>query len=432
MTAVAAALIARGHRVDAYTGEKYADAFADLGCGIVPWRAAQDFDERDLADSFPGVARSGFGGAIANMREIFIGTAAGQVADLRDAHRRDRFDAFIGDLLALGTGLAAEMLNCPWVSVCPVPLTLPSSDLPPSGFALRPGRSALGRVRDRALRAGAPAVGASIERAFQSVRDDLDLGPGLPFAEAIYSSQLTLATGSPSLEFPRSDLPETVKFVGRLAPKGPPMGPPPLWAETLSDEPRPVIFITQGTFDTDPHDLLLPALEGLAEMPVRVIGTTAGVPISRVPANARLVDFVPFRSVVPHASVGITNGGWGGVLEMLSYGVPLVVAGGTLDKPEVAARVAWVGAGLDLRSAHPRPARIAAAARRLLRDPSYRTRAQRIATDLEGLGGARRAAELIDRLISPGSPEADRSSGLLADRQRQSEEAPDPQTDRAA
>ena len=405
MTAVAAALIARGHRVDAYTGEKYADAFAALGCGIVPWRTAQDFDERDLADSFPGIARSGFGGAIANLREVFIGTAAGQVADLREAHRRDRFDAFIGDVLALGTGLAAELLNRPWVSVCPVPLTLPSNELPPPGFGLWPGRSAIGRVRDRALRAAAPAVGRSIERTYRSVRSELGLGPGLPFAEGIHSPQLTLATGSPSLEFQRSDLPETVKFVGLLEPNGPPIAATPLWAETLSEEPRPVIFITQGLFDTDPHDLLLPALEGLADMPVRVVGTTAGVPISRVPTNARLVDFVPFESVVPHAAVGITNGGWGGVLEMLSYGVPLVAAGGTLDKPEVAARVAWAGAGLDLHSGHPRPARIAAAVRRVLRDPSYRTRAERIAVELRALGGAARAASLIDGLLAPGRAE---------------------------
>jgi UDP:flavonoid glycosyltransferase YjiC (YdhE family) len=35
-----------------------------------------------------------------------------------------------------------------------------------------------------------------------------------------------------------------------------------------------------------------------------------------------------------------TDGCWGGVLAALGAGVPLVVAGGTLDKPEVARRVA--------------------------------------------------------------------------------------------
>ena len=409
MTAVAAALIDRGHRVDAYTGERHADAFAAVGCGIVPWRAARDFDERRLASTFPGVGQSGLRGVAANLRDVFIGTAAGQVADLREAHRRDRIDALVGDVMALGTGLTAELINRPWVSVSTVPLALPSDDLPPSGLALQPGSSIVGRLRDRALRAAMPTAGARIERAFQSLRGELDLGPGLPFAEAIHSPQLTLATGSPSLEYPRSDLPETVRFVGLLEPEDRPFAPPPLWAETLSEEPRPVVFITQGTFDTDPHQLLLPALEGLADMPVRVVGTTAGAAVERVPANARLVDFVPYPAVVPHAAVGITNGGWGGVLEMLSYGVPLVVAGARLDEPEVAARVARSGAGLDLHSGHPRPARIAAAVRRLLREPAYRARARSIAIELRALGGAPRAARLIDELLEPGLAATDQS-----------------------
>ena len=35
----------------------------------------------------------------------------------------------------------------------------------------------------------------------------------------------------------------------------------------------------------------------------------------------------------------LTNGGYGGVQYALAHGVPLVVAGDTEDKPEVAARV---------------------------------------------------------------------------------------------
>jgi UDP:flavonoid glycosyltransferase YjiC (YdhE family) len=47
-------------------------------------------------------------------------------------------------------------------------------------------------------------------------------------------------------------------------------------------------------------------------------------------------------------------------------GVPLVVAGDTEDKPEVAARVAWSGVGITLRTGRPRPDRLRAAVRRRL------------------------------------------------------------------
>jgi UDP:flavonoid glycosyltransferase YjiC (YdhE family) len=40
----------------------------------------------------------------------------------------------------------------------------------------------------------------------------------------------------------------------------------------------------------------------------------------------------------------VTNGGYGGVQMALSYGVPLVVAGASEDKPEVAP--VWRGAVL--------------------------------------------------------------------------------------
>ena len=57
----------------------------------------------------------------------------------------------------------------------------------------------------------------------------------------------------------------------------------------------------------------------------------------------------------------VTNGGYGGVQQALAHGVPLVVAGDSEDKPEVAARVRWSGVGIDLRRGDPSPAQLATA-----------------------------------------------------------------------
>ena len=75
-----------------------------------------------------------------------------------------------------------------------------------------------------------------------------------------------------------------------------------------------------------------------------------------MPANAHQASFLPYDRLLPRTSVTVTNGGWGGVLASLAAGVPLVVAGGTLDEPEIARRVAWSGAGVDSRTGSPRPA----------------------------------------------------------------------------
>ncbi len=78
----------------------------------------------------------------------------------------------------------------------------------------------------------------------------------------------------------------------------------------------------------------------------------------------------------------ITNGGYGGVQFALAHGVPLVVAGDTEDKPEIAARVAWSGAGINLRTGRPAQAAIAEAVRSVLAESDYRAGAGRLRDEL--------------------------------------------------
>ncbi len=77
--------------------------------------------------------------------------------------------------------------------------------------------------------------------------------------------------------------------------------------------------------------------------------------------NVRLARFVPHDRLLSHTDAMVTNGGYGGVQQALAHGVPLVVAGDSEDKPEVAARVAWSGAGIDLRTGRPSQAMVARA-----------------------------------------------------------------------
>jgi UDP:flavonoid glycosyltransferase YjiC (YdhE family) len=88
----------------------------------------------------------------------------------------------------------------------------------------------------------------------------------------------------------------------------------------------------------------------------------------------------------------------------LSHGVPILVCGATEDKPEVAARVAWSGAGLRVRDAQPAPGPIKSAVRRLLDDPSYASNARRIGDDIAGYDSAGIASELIEQLARTGQP----------------------------
>jgi UDP:flavonoid glycosyltransferase YjiC (YdhE family) len=83
----------------------------------------------------------------------------------------------------------------------------------------------------------------------------------------------------------------------------------------------------------------------------------------------------------------------------------LVVAPGrAADKPEIAARVARSGAGINLRKRRPKPGVIADAVRQMLANPSYRERARQIGSELDQLGGAGAAADLLEQLAETRAP----------------------------
>jgi hypothetical protein len=120
-------------------------------------------------------------------------------------------------------------------------------------------------------------------------------------------------------------------------------------------------------------------------------GLLAGLALGLLPAE---LDQSIFATALP--AVVAELGGYGGVVQALRHGVPLVVAGRSEDKPEVAARVAWSGAGLNLRTDRPTQARLRRAVRTVLDRPSYRAGAVRLQQQIAALGDpvAAIAAEL--------------------------------------
>ena len=405
--AVAAELLGRGHDVRIYTGGAFLPGFEALGVRPVPWREAPDFDENVLTATFPALRdRRGPLQVLANIEHLFLRTGAGQHADLLAAWREEPWDVLLGDGLSTGAVLAAESTESPWATLSLVPLSVPSQDLPPAGLRLRPHRGPVGAARDAALRLLAEAASAPLQRAYQETRAAVGLPPSRKrFHSAWLSPQRTLALGSASLDYGRSDPPPGLAYVGAIPATAD--APLPDWWEEVTRTDRPVVYVTQGTQNIDPMDLIRPALLALSTRDVVVVASTGVRGRTRlpfpVPANAHVVDVVPQDRLIRHVSVMITNGGWGGVLGALSAGVPLVVAGGDLDKPDIAARVAHSEAGIDVRTGRPTPRRILDAYDRIARSPSYRAAAKRIGAELRDLGGVVRIADEVERLGEPGA-----------------------------
>ncbi|MET7426451.1 nucleotide disphospho-sugar-binding domain-containing protein [Dactylosporangium sp. NPDC005555] len=402
--AVAAELVRRGHDVTGYTGAKYRGRFESVGARWLQWRAAKDYDDARLADTFPRVGDGkGIRANLANFTDILLGTAPGQLADIAAA---GPFDLIVTDQLAFGGGLAGEKLGVPWATVAVIPLTLPSRDLPPLGLPVRPATGRLTRWRNTALWQPIKLAGRlTVDPRVARMRAAAGLGPAaVPGPDGLYSPHLVLAQGVPGLDYPRGDQPAHVHYVGRLAaPAGPPGDLPSWWPELAAARAagRPVVHVTQGTLDVDPDDLLRPTLEALAGSPALVVCTTGGPPadvLGTLPANARAAAFLPHDHLLPLVDVVVSNAGWGGTLAAVAAGVPMVVAGATLDKPEVARRVAWSGTGVDLRTGTPGAARLRSAVTQVLGDPRMRERAAELGAKLAAAGGVTRAADLLEGL----------------------------------
>jgi MGT family glycosyltransferase len=402
MRAVAAALLARGHDVRFYTGAAFREQVESTGATFVPWRAAPDFDENDVSAVFPRLlGEKGIRQLLINVQDLFIRTSPAQVEDLTAEFAREPWDAIAGDEMSIGAALFAEQTRIPWGTIALLPLNLIGRQGPPSGMGLAPGRNPLTKLRDAALRAAVPLFGRSLARPLAEARETIGLPPSTrTFDRVAFSPRLVVASGSPLLDFERTDRPPSVHFVGLLTTTAP--SPLPDWWRDLDG--RTVVHVTQGTANIDPSDLLRPALEALAGRDVLVVIAT-GVPGRDelpfpVPSNARVAGFLPYADLLPRTSVVITNGGWGGTLAALSHGIPLVIAGGDLDKPEIAARVTWAGAGVNLKTGTPNAARVTRGFDRVTHDSSYRDAAARVGAQLNALGGAPHAAELLERLLA--------------------------------
>jgi len=382
-------LVGAGHRVRMLTGSRFDEMVEAAGMEHISLPEEADYDDRNLAERFDdgshltGVRRLQF-----DVTQNFIAVMPHQYRGVREQLLREPADAVLGETAF--TGIVPLLLERdrprPPVLICGVlPLAVSSRDTAPFGLGLAPSTSMLGRIRNRALNLlVARGIFRGAQRLAQEHLAALGINP-LPVFVLDGSSladRMLQLTGA-GFEYSRSDLRTPVSFVGPVLPtSGAAFDAPEWWSEL--DAGRPVVHVTQGTLANDDLDRLIgPALRALADRDVLVVATTGNEKSAAelrksAPANARVASFLPYDQLLGKVDVMITNGGYGGVQFALANGVPLVVAGDTEDKPEIAARVAWAGVGINLRTGSPSSDAIGDAVSRILAEPGFRAAAQRL------------------------------------------------------
>lgn len=404
------ALVARGHEVVWNTSAVYAERIAATGARFAPLEHAHDFndlppDERDAhRQNLKGVAA-----LKADIKQIFIANAPRQIEDLRAITRRFTPDLILVDPGFIGGAWFHELSGIPLAIMNVLPMGISSRDTAPGGIGLPPDSSPLGILRNRALNW---AVEHVLFRDVQQHWNEARAGLGLPktgwFQDTVTNAELYMQLSVPGFEYPRSDLAPMVHFIGTMPVPAPSGWAAPAWWEELNG-PRPVVHVTQGTVANMTPELIAPAIAGLADEDVLVVVSTGGRPVEELklgtlPTNVRVGTFLSYPELLPRAAAMVTNGGYGGTQVALAHGLPLVVAGTTEDKLEVSARVAWSGAGINLKTDTPSPEQVRVAVRKILCDGRYRERAQALKHEYARYNAIELGAGLIERLAATARP----------------------------
>lgn len=363
LTGLAVHLKSIGCDVRWYTAIKYEQKIAKLNIPFYTFKKAFDASaHEDINVLFP--ERKKHKGMVAklnfDMINVFILRAPEYYADIKEIYKEFPFDLMICDVAFGGIPFVRENLSIPVVSISVFPLVESSKDLAPSGLALVPSDSFLGRRKQDILRILADKIlFAKSTKVLKNIlaKYGIESGNANVFDAMIRKSSIVLQSGTPSFEYKRSDLSSHIKFVGPLLPYASKKEGKKWHHEKLSRHEK-VILVTQGTVERDIEKLIVPTLEAFKHTGHLVVVTTGGSNTeelrNRYPQpNIIIEDFIPFDEIMPHSDVYITNGGYGGVLLAIQHELPMVVAGVHEGKNEINARIGYFKLGVNLKTEKP-------------------------------------------------------------------------------
>ena len=119
-----------------------------------------------------------------------------------------------------------------------------------------------------------------------------------------------------------------------------------------------------------------------------------------LPANVEVHRWVPHVSVLRHASVCVTHGGMGTVMESLYWGRPMVVVPRSFDVEPMARRVGELGLGVLLRPDEVDASKLREVVATVAADREMSRRVRAMRDEVRSAGGPGRAADEIEVYLS--------------------------------
>lgn len=410
LSAVAATLRARGHRVVVATGTTLAPRVAADGHEHVELKLG--------SGSNAGARPTGAGTAL---EAFFAATREGMIATLRHQAERRRHDllwepqavaeqlrrivagvspdAVLVDQLAFGATASLRGLRVPFLSFLPGhPCQLPARgetfgypELRPPGFA--PSAAALRSLKELCI-----DVASEFTAAYNAVTADLDAA-ATPLDDA-FAAGGTLGT---LVNYPRQigthadRLPEA-RFVGScIRSEAPDRVLASLARERREHRERPRAYVSLGSFlsaRTDVLRRLADALQALDWDAVVATGATDRRALGTLPPSWVVREHLPQVAALQACDIVVCHGGNNTVTEALTAGLPVLAAPFSTDQFAGAEDLRRAGLG-DAVDPAATAGEIAAALASML-DGAAARRAAGLGTELRQAPGALLAADAVE------------------------------------
>jgi MGT family glycosyltransferase len=373
-------LLAKGHRVRVISDECNRTEFESIGADFVAWHRAPNRTDRspESQTCLDWAAETPQEGLLRTIRDNWSGPALAYAQDLIDELQRESADLVATCEALFGVMAGCESIGQPFVNYCPNISLAPLPGIPPVGPGLPPARTDQDRALHAEIARASEAMFDSGLPGLNAARAKLGLPPLTHLLDQFSAAEAELLATSPAFDFPCSDLPERVKYVG------PQLGDPN-WANQWTSpwpasDKRPLVAVSFSTTFQNHTAVLQRVIDALSSLPVRVLVTLGGAIRAgelKASDNCVLVESAPHSQIMREAAFVVTHGGHGTVMRALVSRAAMLVIPHGRDQNDNAVRITERGAGLSLMPDASVEA-IREACERLLTEPPFRNAAKKL------------------------------------------------------
>lgn len=401
--AIALELRARGHSPVIATMEVYREKVEAAGLELAPVRPNIPQPREQSPELIEQIMRPKTGPRFL-MDGIVFPAVRDSYNDLIEAVRGA--DLLVTHPAAPAGPLVGRKTGMPWISTVLAPFSFFSAYDPPVPPFWQWTTKVFRRLGPRVMKFLLDLSKSGYHaKEFSEFRAELGISDyGNPIFHGQHSPTRVLALFSKLFAAPQPDWPPQTKVTGFCFYDGNHESVmPPELSDFLDSGPPPIVFTLGSSAVWVGREFFRESIEAakrLGQRAVLLIGDDRNHPGGALPDDMIALDYVPYQSLLPRASVVVHHGGVGTTSQGLLAGVPTLIVPFAFDQSDNAERAERLGVSRTVYRNKYRAPRVAKELNKLLRESAYSLRAKEVGRQLKQENGPARAADLIEQALA--------------------------------